>query len=122
MSSDLKTLSPMLTTSLVFMILYKYRYFNESCMSDMTKLCLVIKFKMQFTWCTFGHDREEHPRSKLIGIVGTGDEVEEFGEGVCIGNRNTPHFGAGRAQVLQQNVDAQVTEFTKLQNEMVYAK
>lgn len=69
----------------------------------------------ELTRSTFGHNSEEHPRSELVRVVRTGHKVEELREGVRIRNGHSPQFSAGRSQVLQQNVNAQVAQFTQLE-------
>lgn len=40
--------------------------------------------------------------------------LEEFGERIGVGLRNLTHFGAGRTQVTQIDVNRQVAEFAEL--------
>lgn len=74
----------------------------------------IIIFKL--TWGTFSHDSEKQPWAKFIGVIRTGDEVEELREGISIRYRHFPYFSAGRAEVLQQQVDTQVPQLTELEN------
>ena len=63
---------------------------------------------------TLRQQREAQPADELVRVVGAGDDVEQGRERVDGGVRDAAHPTAGRPQLAQSPVDAQVTQLTQL--------
>ena len=61
------------------------------------------------TWQRLRHNGKADPGDKLVGVVGTGHEVEERVEWIAIRKRNAALFRAGRSQVAKQPMNGEVT-------------
>lgn len=64
-------------------------------------------------WQTLGHEGETKPGAQLIGVVGTGDQQKDPGEGVLGWIGNLPGLRAWWTKVPKSNVDGEVADLTE---------